>query len=167
MNELLVTSPPHSGGELPTGTIISFAGNVEIDGWCICDGRELSRTLYKNLFNVIGTTYGEGDGSTTFNLPNFINKTLWGNTVAGVEKEAGLPNIVGHYVMRPNLEYIVLIDGAFSQEAYNSSQKYAPVPSTATSSTKVTFDASGSNPIYGNAETVQPPAITVRMMIKL
>ena len=40
-------------------------------GWMKCDGREISRSTYALLFNVIGTTFGAGDGSTTFNLPNY------------------------------------------------------------------------------------------------
>lgn len=42
-------------------------------GWLQCDGRACSRATYKRLFNAIGTTYGEGDGSTTFNIPNLID----------------------------------------------------------------------------------------------
>lgn len=54
----------------PSGLISVFAGSVAPDGWLICDGSEISRTTYANLFAVIGTTYGSGDDSTTFNLPN-------------------------------------------------------------------------------------------------
>lgn len=55
----------------PTGTIVLFAGSTAPTGWLLCQGQTISRTTYANLFNVIGTTYGSGDGSTTFNLPNF------------------------------------------------------------------------------------------------
>lgn len=40
------------------------------DGWLICDGSQISRTTYSDLFSVIGTTFGSGDGSTTFTLPD-------------------------------------------------------------------------------------------------
>lgn len=54
----------------PTGVLQDFAGTSAPDGWLLCDGSEVSRTEYAALFAVIGTTYGVGDGSTTFNLPD-------------------------------------------------------------------------------------------------
>lgn len=55
---------------LPIGGITMYGGSTAPSGYLICDGSEVSRTTYSNLFNVIGTTYGAGDGNTTFNLPN-------------------------------------------------------------------------------------------------
>lgn len=54
----------------PVGSISLFAGTTAPNGWLICDGSAVSRTTYANLFSVIGTTYGTGDGSTTFNIPD-------------------------------------------------------------------------------------------------
>ena len=58
----------------PVGSISLFAGTTAPTGWLICDGSAVSRTTYANLFSVIGTTYGTGDGSTTFNIPNLKGK---------------------------------------------------------------------------------------------
>ena len=58
----------------PVGSISLFAGTTAPNGWLICDGSAVSRTTYANLFSVIGTTYGSGDGSTTFNIPNLKGK---------------------------------------------------------------------------------------------
>jgi microcystin-dependent protein len=55
----------------PTGSGMQFFGSVAPDGWLFCDGSAVSRATYADLFAVIGTTYGAGDGSTTFNLPDF------------------------------------------------------------------------------------------------
>ena len=63
---------------LPTGSIIVFAGSVAPGGWIKCDGSAVSRLTYENLFNVINTTYGTGDGSTTFNLPDLRRRTAVG-----------------------------------------------------------------------------------------
>lgn len=52
------------------GTVQMYAGQTAPSGWLICDGTAISRTIYDRLFDVIGTTYGAGDGSTTFNLPD-------------------------------------------------------------------------------------------------
>ena len=57
--------------QLPSGMLIDFAGTVEPVGWLMCDGRAVSRTTFSSLFASIGTAYGVGDGSTTFNLPDF------------------------------------------------------------------------------------------------
>ena len=55
----------------PTGTLNPFAGASAPTGWLLCDGTAVSRTLYADLFTVVGTAYGAGNGSTTFNLPDF------------------------------------------------------------------------------------------------
>lgn len=52
--------------------------NIPASGWVICDGRPLSRTLYAGLFAVLGTTWGAGDGSTTFNIPDLRGRSLFG-----------------------------------------------------------------------------------------
>ena len=63
---------------VPTGVIFPYAGSSAPTGWLLCDGTAVSRTTYAALFSVIGTTFGAGDGSTTFNLPNASNRVLVG-----------------------------------------------------------------------------------------
>lgn len=70
-----------------TGTIIAFAGNTLPNGYLLCDGSKVSRTTYKKLFDVIGTTYGNGDGSTTFNLPNAQNGRLFTNSTPSIAED--------------------------------------------------------------------------------
>src|SRR5688572_13958247 len=67
-----------------TGIAVPYAGSSAPTDWLLCDGSAVSRTTYANLFAVIGTTYGSGDGSTTFNLPD-----LRGRTVAGKDNMGG------------------------------------------------------------------------------
>lgn len=59
-----------SFGNVPVGAQLPFGGSTPPEGWLLCDGSAVSRTDYADLFAVIGTSYGEGDGSTTFNLPD-------------------------------------------------------------------------------------------------
>lgn len=59
-----------SGGP-PTGTGALWFTSSPPSGWLICDGSAVSRTTYATLFTILGTTFGAGDGSTTFNLPDF------------------------------------------------------------------------------------------------
>lgn len=60
------------------GTIEMYAGQEAPAGWLICDGSAISRTEYSKLFAVIGQTYGVGDGSTTFNLPDMRGRVPLG-----------------------------------------------------------------------------------------
>lgn len=67
----------------PTGSVISYAGSNAPEGWLICNGQAVSRTDYAALFAAIGTTYGAGNGSSTFNVPNLVNKTVRGSNSLG------------------------------------------------------------------------------------
>ena len=69
----------------PTGSVYTFAGSTVPTGWLKCNGALLSRTTYASLFAVIGTTYGAGDGSTTFALPD-----LRGEFVRGADDGRGV-----------------------------------------------------------------------------
>lgn len=99
----------------PTGTIIAFAGNTLPKGYLLCDGSNVSRTTYKKLFDVIGTTYGAGDGKTTFTLPNLIDRFLEGSSAAGNYREAEAPNIVASQNPNANSNDGIqgTLDGAF------------------------------------------------------
>ena len=83
---------------IPVGTILAYSANGTIpSGYLLCDGSAVSRSIYPDLFNLLGETYGAGDGSTTFNLPDFnqAERFAQGSTVAGTVKAAGLPDIEG------------------------------------------------------------------------
>ena len=64
---------------MPTGMVVPYAGAAAPDGWLLCQGQAVSRTTYAQLFSVIGTTYGSGDGSTTFNLPDMRGRVAVGS----------------------------------------------------------------------------------------
>jgi microcystin-dependent protein len=164
-----------SGDGFAVGDIIMIAGNNTIrDGWLECDGRAVSRTMFADLFDAIGTTYGAGDGSTTFNLPNYSDgKFPEGSTVAGVVKQPGLPNIEGE--INKTDSGLVLINSTMPSLAISGALGVdtATLTITGTSSTQqsnlpksINFDASLSNPIYGASDTVQPYSLTCRYIIK-
>jgi len=69
---------------MPTSTILPYAGSAAPTGYFLCDGSAKSRTTYAGLFGIIGTTYGVGDGSTTFNIPD-----LRGRVIAGQDDMGG------------------------------------------------------------------------------
>lgn len=62
----------------PAGIVMPFAGSTAPQGYLLCDGSAVSRTDYADLFAAIGTTYGSGDGSTTFNVPDLSGRVVLG-----------------------------------------------------------------------------------------
>lgn len=86
--ELLSSAVPSVQEIMPAGSIIQTARATAPTGWLLCDGTAVSRTTYSTLYNAIGTTYGSGDGSTTFTLPNLQGKIPVG-------KNAGTFSVLG------------------------------------------------------------------------
>lgn len=89
---------------IPVGVIMDFAGANPPGGWLMCFGQALSRTTYADLFNVIGTTWGTGDGSTTFNLPDMRGRVAAGRDDMGGTSSGRLttttiinPNVVSSF----------------------------------------------------------------------
>jgi microcystin-dependent protein len=77
VNASTITATTYTGGGIaPTGSLTMWAGAVASPptGWLACNGANVSRSTYSTLFAVVGTTWGAGDGSTTFTLPNLLNK---------------------------------------------------------------------------------------------
>ncbi len=156
------------------GETKNYAGSSVPEGWLLCDGSAVSRTEYADLFAVIGTLWGDGDGSSTFNLPNLIDRVAWGATTAGGYIEAGLPNIEGSfsitdgYTTPANL-LIGNVSGAFSKETGDATSNFGTFDYSSNETnklTKATLDASKSNEIYGKSSTVQPPAAKLIPIIK-
>lgn len=148
----------------PIGTTIPFSGNGDIPvGFLLCNGASVLRTAYPDLFAVIGTLYGAEDDEH-FNLPNLNGRFIEGSETAGTVKEAGLPNITGNINNQNIWNYqsgtgaFVVTGGSATVNACNTS----PNPAYA----YLSFNASRSNSIYGNSDTVQPPSITMRWIIK-
>ena len=71
-------NPTITGDTLPVGSITLWSGTTTPTNWLLCDGREVSRETYSELFAAIGTAWGAGDGSTSFNLPDFTDKFALG-----------------------------------------------------------------------------------------
>ncbi len=80
-----VDLPTASGASavLPSGSIVSYGGTAAPTGWLICNGAAVSRSVYSLLFNAIGTAYGAGDGSTTFNVPDLQGRVPVGYAASG------------------------------------------------------------------------------------
>ena len=120
----------------------------------MCDGREVSRETYSYLFNVISTLYGEGDGSTTFNLPDLTNRFIEGCSElsdVGTYLSAGLPN---------HTHNIDSSGGAYGAGGGGNHPAVKDYETNGYSSSQVLNSS-----IYGNSDTVQPPAVMMRYVI--
>ena len=151
-------------GGVPVGTIIWSANAAVPAGYLLCNGSAVGRATYPELFAAIGTAFGSGDGSTTFNLPNLIDKFIEGGNSAGTVKAAGLPNITGQSALIP-LQSGTDVDqktGAIRTVGSGNSS----TGGTGTKTGFIYFDAADSSSVYGNSTTVQPPAVTALPCIK-
>ena len=149
---------------IPTGSVIPFAGETPPEGFLLCNGQEVSRVTYARLFNVIKEKFGAGDGVTTFNVPNLVEKFIEGTeSSVGQTLNAGLPNI----------------SAGFTAYTYQNGSPSGKMKSTITNSnqvqtgggserTFVTFslDASRDSNVYGKSNTVQPAAVKMLLIIK-
>ena len=158
--------PALASGGVPVGSLVPFAGKSIPNGYLLCNGAAVSRTTYSALFAVIGTTYGAGDGSKTFTLPDFRNRFIEGSTTAGTRKNAGLPNIIGDLA---NCGYsTVFVDngtftGPFAKKASKTKSSYQEAGA---SQLDLTFNARNANALYGASTTVQPNSTTALILIK-
>ena len=162
--------------EVLPGIVVAFAGDVDLPGYLPCNGATVSRTTYAKLFEAIGTTYGAGDGSTTFALPNLTDRFIQGSGTAGMTKAAGVPNITGSILMKAprdaNNGFVSMLgqgQGALTNSdavdnTWNGYLNYTVMGST--TGQRLLVDASKSNSAYGASTTVQPPALTMRYYIK-
>ena len=158
---------------VPVGAI-DFAHDVP-EGWLECNGAAVSRTKYARLFKKIGTKYGAGDGSTTFNLPNLHHRVLEGtNTTNEVAKyqEAGLPDIAGNAVL--SLEqitdcHVLKSEGALfgdfdgrpqHMQNPNFQERYSSSPN------RLNIKASRSNALF-RGNTLQTNALRLLAIVKI
>ncbi|MBO4556871.1 MAG: tail fiber protein [Elusimicrobiales bacterium] len=158
---------------VPTGSIQPYAGASIPAGWLLCDGSAVSRTDYAALFAAIGTLYGTGDGSTTFNLPDFTDKTFWGGTAAqaGTVKAAGLPqhvHLFGYETIGNNSGWfagynvnsgVITSQHGYTTTDYDPSQSYGVIGWNGSNNSSPFTTV---NPISGNLVTAvasQAPAI--------
>ena len=152
---------------VPPGTLIHYAGRTVPSGWLICNGANVSRTDYAALFAAIGTTYGAGDGSTTFGLPDLNGRFLEGTTSTssvGTYYSAGLPNITGTILGAANDGHY--FTGAFSRTGDGPSKTYGADSGVERYNSAADFYASRSSGVYGNSSTVQPSAMASLILIK-
>ena len=151
---------------LPVGIVLPYAGDIPPEGFLICNGSSISRQLYQNLFNVIGTKYGS-ENPSFFNLPNLVDRVVQGaseKNKVGSYLAPSLPNIKGtissymHYSTDSSL---------FSISRGRGDNRGNESPGGYPHDTAFTFNASRYNGIYkDDCKTVQPNALCLNYIIK-
>lgn len=147
------------------GDIKASVITADHDNWMICDGRELSRSDYADLFAVIGTNFGVGNNVTTFNIPDYRGKFLRGlggdsSTMYETQAE-GLPNISGRVGHETNVESFAT--GAF----FTNGREGNAAHDGQRAKYLIEFDASRSSKIYGASTHVTPINQAVNYFIKV
>ena len=150
----------------PVGMIMPFAGNTIPNGWLLCDGALVSRSTYASLYSVIGDTYGAGDGSTTFALPDLINKFVEGDSTSGTSKSAGLPEIEFCFASRAHGSSGDIVIGYQGVTVQNAGS-WSSVQVSGNGMAKYNIlRGSNCSSIYSNSTTVQPESLTMQYLIK-
>lgn len=148
---------------LPVGAVFWTAAKTPPPHSLAANGAAVSRTAYAQLFAAIGTTWGEGDGSTTFTLPDARGRVPWGAVASSVGQyiAAGLPNISGNITLHGSQVRSVVysVTEAFESLKTNSNATNGTVSIEQQSVGVIRFKASNSSTVYGASSTVQPPAL--------
>lgn len=167
--------------DIPTGAIMMGPVST-MDGFLLCDGSQVSRITYSKLFALIGTNFGAGDGSTTFNVPDYRGcflRMFGGDSAADMytKQNSGSPNITGTIeggsgndgVSAGGYGVFRTATGVFearNQRQYSPSNYQGSYPSGNPFS-GITFDASRSSSVYQNDLTeVRPVNYAVNYFIK-
>ena len=147
----------HQDHLTPTGAVCMFLSNAIPSGWLKLAGQTIYRSQYPSLF----TKMGWGD---SFTLPNMNGRFAEGSNSPGQYKSAGLPNITGTTQTNDDTS---AVEGAFRVERPFGTDNHATLWYQLINEYQVSFDASRSNPIYGNSSTVQPNSVTFVYAIKV
>lgn len=156
------------------GEIRWFAMSTPPEGWLVCNGADVLISDYPALYNAIGKLFlpkDVPDSPGMFELPNLIGKVPWGSTSVGTVIDAGAPDIQGECVLHGSEQASIIqgTSGAITlRTKYNSYRTPAQLTESpgATSGGAFTFKASSYNSIYGNSDTVQPPALCLLPCIR-
>lgn len=166
-----ITLDDREGNDVQTGTITAFGGEDAPTGWLLCDGSAVSRTTFAGLFAVIGTSYGSGDGSTTFELPDLRQRFPLGLADSGTG--AALGDTGGAIDHAHDLDTASSHAKIFISAAGNGvGQLRKSVTSWTSTHEGGSFGAASANSrstgteLGGESDTANPPFVTVQFIIK-
>ena len=156
----------------PAGTVAYIAGSAAPAGWLKANGAEVSRTTYAPLFAAIGTRYGAGNGTSTFNLPDLRGEFVRGwddsrgvdaGRMLGSAQSDAIRNISGSLNLRQNATTGVSAIGAFALSRTGDATQWVAVTNNGTSDI-ITFDASR---VVPTAPENRPRNVALLAIIKI
>lgn len=158
---------------VPTGTIAMWPTATAPSGWLLANGAAVSRTTYAALFAIVGTVFGVGDGSTTFNVPNYMTRVPVGSGsgyALGSTGGSADATLVSHThtatVTDPGHNHTIQLvgDSLVGSDALRGSGNLANTPATSTATTGITVanSTSGSSAVGANL----PPYLAINFIIK-
>ena len=173
-------TPVWEGADIPVGTINMYAGGVGDvpNGWLLCNGGAVSRTTYAQLFAVLDTEYGVGDGSTTFNVPDFVTTNKFPRAATNDAGRGGTGGESTHtlstaempahnHTISPNPHgHSINLDGSSSAPGVSGLNTTAFSNVTSPSShTPATASLSNSSTGGGTSHENKPPYLDVHFII--
>lgn len=162
---------------VPIGSMLMWSTNSAPSNWLFCDGSAVSRTTYANLFSVISTTYGSGDGSTTFNVPDLRQRFPLGKAVSGTGSTlAATGGMIDHiHTVDPGTT-------STSSDGLHNHTGATGTPSTTVAATNLTGSAASTTHTHSissdgahthtidissfNSGTANPPFLVINFIIK-
>lgn len=158
---------------IPVGAVVPFAGSAAPTGWLLCDGGAVSRSTYANLFSVLSTTYGGGDGSTTFNVPDLVGRVVVGLNLSNTDVDSmgendGLPaasRSVKHNTTVTRVNDVTVGGGPFSKPGALSAAG-GGADNDATGNPIVTQQPTFSGGPGGSRPTDTPAFLVLKYIIK-
>jgi hypothetical protein len=166
-NTTIATTAFVSQNAVVSGTIQMWPTNSAPSGYLLCNGAAVSRTTYAALYAIIGTTFGVGDGSTTFNLPNYTNRMPYGTTIGATGGSADAI-VVSHThtatVTDPGHSHSINVvqGGLGGQDSPLRAQAGTQNTDTATTGISVVNSATGVSGTNANL----PPYLGINFIIK-
>lgn len=161
---------------VPTGCVFPFAGSSSPTGYLLCDGSNVSRTTYAALFAIIGTTYGAGDGSSTFALPDMRGRSVFGKDNMGGSAANRLTNAVSGGVAGTTLgatggtQSETLSEAQIPAHSHNISiyNRSSPYASSASDQSAMASGGTLNTTLTGGGQAHNnvPPAIVLNYIIK-
>jgi microcystin-dependent protein len=153
----------NSIANVPSGSLLMWPTTSAPSGYLLCDGTAVSRSTYATLFSLIGSTFGSGDGSTTFNLPNYTGRMPYGTTIGATGGSADAIVVSHtHTITDPGHFHTQGAIRADSMNVGTGPFDRMTSSSTASAVTGISINATGSSGTNANL----PPYLGINFIIK-
>jgi microcystin-dependent protein len=151
---------------IPAGAVTCFGGASAPTGWILCDGSAVSRTTFATLFGVIGTTYGTGDGSTTFNVPNIKDNFLVGKSATKALGSTGGAATHNHDLSPGHAQVTITTGGVYVNRTTAVAWTANQVSSNTISADSGSYNTGAALQGSSSTDSNLPPYLALNFIIK-